>query len=371
MEAGIVGLPNVGKSTLFNALTKAGALAANYPFATIEPNVGVVPIPDSRLEVIRAHIESQKVIPAMLRLVDIAGIVRGASTGAGLGNKFLSHIREVDAIVQVVRCFDKAPGGEDITHVDGGVDPVRDMDTINAELILADLQSVEGAVAKAERAAKGGDKEAIARFEVLKKVQPILDQGKPVRGLKFEDPDQAKALKNLGMISAKPMLIVANVSDEDPHGRGPLAMKVREYVKAHGGDPENDVVPVCARIESELAELSDEDRLEMLRSLGMDEPALNALARAAYKLLGLQSYYTAGPKEIRAWTVHAGSTAPQAAGVIHTDFERGFIRAEIYGVNDLVEFKNEKAIKEGGKMRIEGKSYVMQDGDVCHFLFNV
>lgn len=371
MEAGIVGLPNVGKSTLFNALTKAGALAANYPFATIEPNVGVVPIPDPRLEVIRTHIESQKIVPAMLRLVDIAGIVRGASTGAGLGNKFLSHIREVDAIVQVVRCFEKAPGGEDVTHVDGSVDPIRDMDTINAELILADMQTVEGSLTKAERAAKSGEKESVARFEVLKLVKPILDAGKPIGRLKLDDPEQAKALKGLGLISAKPMLYVANVSDNDPHGRGPLATKVREYVKSHGGDPEQDVVPVCARIESELSELSDADRLEMLQSLGMDEPALSALARAAYHLLGLQSYYTAGPKEIRAWTVPIGATAPQAAGVIHTDFERGFIRAEIYSVSDLEQFKNEKAIKEAGRMRIEGKAYVMQDGDVCHFLFNV
>lgn len=371
MEAGIVGLPNVGKSTLFNALTKAGALAANYPFATIEPNVGVVPIPDGRLEIIQSFIKTQKVIPALLRLVDIAGIVRGASTGAGLGNKFLSHIREVDAIVQVVRCFEKAPGGEDITHVDGNVDPVRDMDTINAELILADLQTVENSYSKAERAAKSQNKEDVARFEALKKVKPILEDGKPIRGLKIDDPDQARALKGLGMISAKPMLYVANVADTDPHGRGPLAMKVREYVKAHGGDPEFDVVPVCARIESELSELSDADRLEMLQSLGMDEPALNALARAAYHLLGVQSYYTAGEKEVRAWTVHVGATAPQAAGVIHTDFERGFIRAEIYSVKDLQELKNEKAIKDAGRMRIEGKNYVMQDGDVCHFLFNV
>jgi len=371
MEAGIVGLPNVGKSTLFNALTKAGALAANYPFATIEPNVGVVPIPDARLEIIQSFIKTQKVIPAMLRLVDIAGIVRGASTGAGLGNKFLSHIREVDAIVQVVRCFEKAPGGEDVTHVDGNVDPIRDMDTINAELILADLQTVENSLAKAERAAKSQNKEDVARFEVLKKVKPLLDDARPIRGLKFDDPEQQKALRGLGMISAKPMLYVANVPDSDPHGRGSLATKTREYVKAHGGDPERDVVPVCARIESELSELSDADRLEMLQSLGMDEPALNALARAAYHLLGLQSYYTAGEKEVRAWTVPVGATAPQAAGVIHTDFERGFIRAEIYSVKDLEEFKSEKAIKDGGRMRIEGKGYVMQDADVCHFLFNV
>ncbi len=371
MEAGIVGLPNVGKSTLFNALTKAGALAANYPFATIEPNVGVVPIPDPRLEVIRKHIESQKIVPAALRLVDIAGIVRGASKGEGLGNKFLSHIREVDAIVQVVRCFEKAPGGEDITHVEGTVDPVRDINTINAELILADLETVESALSKAERAAKSREPEAVARYEVLKKVKPVLDDGKPVITMKIDDPEQKKALRGLGMITAKKVLYVANVSDDDPHGRGPLAIKVRQFVTSIGGDGEQDVVPVCAKIESELAELGDEDRLEMLKSLGMDEPALNALARAAYHLLGLQSYYTAGPKEIRAWTVPVGATAPQAAGVIHTDFERGFIRAEVYSVKDLEELGSEKAIKESGRMRVEGKGYVMQDGDVCHFLFNV
>ncbi len=371
MEAGIVGLPNVGKSTLFNALTKAGALAANYPFATIEPNVGVVPIPDPRLEVIRTHIESQKIIPAALRLVDIAGIVRGASKGEGLGNKFLSHIREVDAIVQVVRCFEKAPGGEEITHVEGTVDPVRDLETIKTELIIADLQTVESALPKAERAAKSQERENVARYEVLKKLSPVLNAGRPASDVKIEDAEQVKALKGLGMISSKKVLYVANVSDDDVNGLGPLAMKVREWVKGHGGDPEHDVVPVCAKIESELAELSDADRLEMLESLGMKEPALNALARAAYHLLDVQSFYTAGPKEIRAWTVPVGSTAPQAAGVIHTDFERGFIRAEIYSVNDLVEMKTEKAIKEGGRMRIEGKGYTMQDGDVCHFLFNV
>ncbi len=371
MEAGIVGLPNVGKSTLFNALTKAGALAANYPFATIEPNVGVVPIPDPRLQVIHKYIKTDKVLPASLRLVDITGIVRGASKGEGLGNKFLTHIREVDAIVQVVRCFEKAPGGEDITHVEGSVDPIRDINTINAELILADMQTVESGLTKAERAAKSGEREAIARFEVLKKLNPILQDGKALAGVKFDDPEQQKALKGLGLISAKKVLYVANVSEDDPHGRGPLAMQVREFVKSVGGDPQNDVVPVCARIESELVELNDADRLEMLQSLGMDEPALNALARSAYHLLDLQSYYTAGVKEIRAWTVPVGATAPQAAGVIHTDFEKGFIRAEIYSVDDLVEFGSEKAIKDAGRMRIEGKNYVMRDGDVCHFLFNV
>ncbi|MEK6702577.1 MAG: redox-regulated ATPase YchF [Planctomycetota bacterium] len=367
MEAGIVGLPNVGKSTLFNALTKANALAANYPFATIEPNVGVVPIPDPRLEIIRSHIESQKVIPAMLRLVDIAGIVKGASEGEGLGNKFLSHIRETDAILQVVRCFTKAPGGEEITHVAGTIDPLRDIDIINTELVLADLEVVSGALSKAERAAKGGDKEAIVRYEVLKKLAPILNEGKPARLVHFDDPDHQKAFKQLGLISAKRVLYVMNVDEDDVNGQGPMAQRVREHAIKEGSE----VVPVCAKIESELSELSDADRLEMLQSMGMEEPALNRLAHAAYHLLGLQSYFTAGPKEIRAWTVPIGSTAPQAAGVIHTDFEKGFIRAEIYSVADLEKHKTEKAIKEAGKMRIEGKDYIMQDADVCHFLFNV
>ena len=367
MEAGIVGLPNVGKSTLFNALTKAGALAANYPFATIEPNVGVVPIPDPRLEIIRSHIESQKIIPAMLRLVDIAGIVKGASEGAGLGNKFLSHIRETDAILQVVRCFLKAPGGEDITHVDGSVDPIRDIETINTELVLADLEVVSGALGKAERAAKSGEKESVIRFEVLKKLQPVLDAGKVARTVHFDDADHQKVLKGLNLITSKKVLYVMNVDEDDVNGENELCMKVRAHAKNEGAE----CVPICAKIESELSELADTDRLEMLQSLGMSEPALNRLARATYKLLGLQSFYTAGPKEIRAWTVAIGSTAPQAAGVIHTDFERGFIRAEIYSVADLEKFKNEKAIKEGGKLRIEGKDYIMHDADVCHFLFNV
>ena len=367
MEAGIVGLPNVGKSTLFNALTKANALAANYPFATIEPNVGVVPIPDPRLHTIQKYVKTQKVIPAALRLVDIAGIVKGASQGEGLGNKFLSHIREVDAIMQVVRCFTKAPGGEDVTHVSGSVDPLRDIEIINMELILADLETVEGAYSKAERAAKSGDKEQVARFEVLKKLRPVLSAGKTARSLKLEDPEQVRQMKMLGMITAKRVLYVMNVDEDDLGGESEMCKKVR----AHAATEHAEVVPVCAKIESELGQMADGEREEMLEALGLKEPALASLSHAAYRLLGLQSYFTAGEKEVRAWTVPVGATAPQAAGVIHTDFEKGFIRAEIYSIPDLEQYKTEKGIREAGKMRIEGKEYVMRDGDVCHFLFNV
>ena len=367
MKAGIVGLPNVGKSTLFNALTNAGVLAANYPFATIDPNVGVVPIPDPRLEIIHHYVETKKIIPAILELVDIAGLVKGASTGEGKGNAFLGHIKDVDAIIQVVRCFEKAPGGEDITHVEGSVDPLRDIEIIELELILADIQKVENAASKARRNAKSGERDAVARMKVIELLTPILDAQKPARSLELSDPELIKAMDLLGLITIKPVLYIANVSDSDPNGQGPLAVKVREHAESVGAV----MVPVCAQIESELSELDDEDKLEMLADMGMDEPALGKLARAAYKLLGYQSYYTAGEIEVRAWTIPIGCKAPQAAGVIHTDFEKGFIRVECFSVDDLVEYKSEKAIKEAGKMRVEGKGYVMHDADVCNFLFNV
>ena len=357
-------MPNVGKSTLFNALTLSqGAEANNYPFCTIEPNVGVVPVPDPNLAVINRYITTQKVIPSALKLVDIAGLVRGASEGEGLGNKFLSHIREVDAILQVVRCFED----ENITHVDGELDPIRDITTIETELMLADLQLVENALGKAVKSARSGDKEAKLRVSVLEICQRYLNEGRPLRYHTWENPDEKKIVDGYGLMTAKDILYIANVAEDDLEGESPLVERVRAYAAESGGR----VVPVCAKIESELAELEESDRAEMLASLGMEEPALAVVARGAYELLGLQSYYTAGPKEIRAWPIRKGSTAPQAAGVIHSDFERGFIRVEVYQVKDLVEHGTEAAIKAAGKLRIEGKSYIMQENDVCHFLFNV
>ena len=363
MEAGIVGLPNVGKSTVFNALTAAQIASENYPFCTIEPNVGMVEVPDARLATIHTHMETEKILPAVLRLVDIAGLVRGASTGEGLGNKFLAHIRNVDAIVQVVRCFED----DDVTHVDGGLDAIRDIETIETELLLSDLQTVESAAQKAAKTARTGDKDAKARVEVLDECATWLSDGKPLRALEWEDPNRRNMLKEFGLLTAKRVLYVANVDENDLTGTSGEAAKVRARAESEGSV----MVPVCARLESELIELEEDDRREMLDSVGLKEPALAVVARAIYQLLGLQSFFTAGPKEIRAWTIPAGATAPQAAGTIHTDFERGFIRAEVYSVDDLVELKSEKDIRDAGRLRIEGKQYIMQDSDVCHFLFNV
>ncbi len=363
MEAGIVGLPNVGKSTLFNALTSSqAAQSENYPFCTIEPNEGMVSVPDDRLATITKYIVPQKVIPAMLKLVDIAGIVKGASEGEGLGNKFLSHIREVDAILQVVRCFEDP----DVTHVDGTVNPLSDITTIETELMLADIQTLENALTKAVKKAKSQDKDAKRQVETIKKCSAHLAEDKPLRQLKLNDLE-LKDVRSFGLMTAKPILFVANVDEDDLEGQSPLVQQVREHAEKVGAG----VVPICAKLESEIAELDEADRTETLESLGLSEPALAVLARAAYKTLGLQSYFTAGEKEVRAWTVPVGATAPQAAGVIHTDFERGFIRAEVYSLADLEEHKDEKTLRAVGKLRVEGKDYVMQDGDICHFLFNV
>ncbi|MCY2985284.1 MAG: redox-regulated ATPase YchF [Planctomycetota bacterium] len=363
MEAGIVGLPNVGKSTLFNALTGSqSAQAANYPFCTIDPNEGIISVPDDRLNRIAKLVGPQKVIPAMLKLVDIAGIVKGASEGQGLGNKFLSHIREVDAILQVVRCF----VDPDVIHVGGKVDPLSDIETIEMELMFSDIQTLENALPKAERSARSGDKEAKLRVTAIQHCMEHLNKELPLRKLKLEETE-AKAISSYGLMTAKPILYIANVDDSDLHGASELVTKIRAFAENVGAQ----VVPVCAKLEAEIAELDEPDRTEMLKAVGLEEPALHTIARKAYETLGLQSYFTAGEKEVRAWTVPIGATAPQGAGVIHSDFERGFIRCEVFSLDDLEKYGTEKEIRLAGKLRTEGKTYVMQDGDICHFLFNV
>ena len=360
-KCGIVGLPNVGKSTLFNALTQASIAAENYPFCTIDPNVGVVLLPDSRLDVIASIVKPQKVIPTTMQFVDIAGLVAGASKGEGLGNKFLANIRETDAICHVVRCFEHG----DVVHVAGRVDPLSDIEVIDTELALADLETVEKALDRAARAAKVGDKKAQARKDLLDRVQAQLDQGKAVRGLVLTEDDRAE-LYDLHLLTIKPTLYVANVN-EDGFENNPYVDAVRAHAAAEGSE----VVPVCAALEAEIAQLDEASRKEFLADLGLDEPGLNRVVRAGYRLLGLQTYFTAGPKECRAWTIPIGAKAPQAAAVIHTDFERGFIRAEVIAYDDFVACGGEQGAKEAGKLRSEGKEYVVQDGDVVHFRFNV
>jgi GTP-binding protein YchF len=361
IKCGIVGLPNVGKSTLFNALTKAGIPAANFPFCTIDPNVGVVPVPDPRLNALAGIAKPLKIIPTTMEFVDIAGLVAGASKGEGLGNKFLAHIREVDAIAHVVRCFEHP----DIVHVSGQIDPISDIETIDTELALADLEAVDKALNKAERAAKANDKEALAKKPVLQKLAAGLNEGKPARAVGL-DADEKALVRDLFLLTLKPLMYIANVK-EDGFSNNPFLDKVRERAAAEGAE----VVPVCAAIEEELAQLDDADKLAFLHDMGLDEPGLNRVIRAGYTLLGLQTYFTAGEKEVRAWQVKVGATAPQAAGVIHTDFERGFIRAETIAYDDYIKYRGESGARDAGRLRLEGKDYLVKEGDVLHFRFNV